>query len=192
MLQIVLLLFIVLDPFGNLVTLNSLLKELPVAERRKVIFRESLIAVLVLVTAVFAGGPITKALGLQPYALGVAGGIVLFMIAIGMVFPAKRVADDEDIADPLIVPIAIPLIAGPSSLSLIILLTQKHSGFVVASSVLIAGLMSTIILALSPEIFSLLGKRGSRAIERLMGMLLVMMAVQMILDGIQSYQKSLW
>ena len=84
MLQIVLLLFIVLDPFGNLVTINSLLHNLDAKKRRNVMLRESLIAMLILLASVFAGGPIMSALGLKPYALGIAGGIVLFMIAMGM------------------------------------------------------------------------------------------------------------
>jgi multiple antibiotic resistance protein len=187
MLQIVLLLFIVLDPFGNLVTINSLLHNLEAKKRRNVMLRESLIAMLILLASVFAGGPIMSALGLKPYALGIAGGIVLFMIAMGMVFPARRVVDEEDVGDPVIVPIAMPFIAGPSTISLILLLAEKHDRGTVAMAVLIAGTISALILTLSPSIYAFLGHRGSRAMERLMGMLLVMMSVQMVLDGIQAY-----
>lgn len=190
MLQIILLLFIVLDPFGNLVTINALLHKLDARKRRWIMLRESLIALIILMGAVYAGGPIMRALGLKPYALGVAGGIVLFMIAMGMVFPAKRMVDEDDLGDPLIVPIAMPFIAGPSTISFILLLSQKHERSLVAGAVFIAGMASAIILTLSPAIYARLGHRGSRAMERLMGMLLVMMSVQMVLDGIQAYLKA--
>jgi multiple antibiotic resistance protein len=190
MLQMILLLFIVLDPFGNLVTINSLLHKQDAAARRRIILRESLIALGILMGAVFSGGPIMRALGLQPYALGVAGGIVLFMIAMGMLFPSKRVVDEDDFDDPVIVPIAIPFIAGPSTISIILLLSQKHELPLVAVSVLVAGIASAAILTLSPGIYAMLGHRGSRAMERLMGMLLVMMSVQMVLDGIHAYVKA--
>lgn len=187
MLQNILLLFIVLDPFGNLVTINSLLQSLEPARRRQIMLRESAIALVILLAAVFAGGPVVGALGLKPYALGIAGGIVLFMIAMGMVFPARRMLDEEDLGDPFIVPIAMPLIAGPSTVSLILLLAEKHDRVMIATSVLVAGTLSATILTLSPAIYARLGARGSRAMERLMGMLLVMLAVQMVLDGIRAY-----
>ncbi len=189
MLQTVLLLFIVLDPFGNLVMINSLLKDHTPSRRRWIMVRESLVALLILQMAVFAGGPVMNALGLKSYSLGIAGGIVLFMIAMGMIFRGRKLMDEEDTADPVIVPIAIPLIAGPSTISLILLLAQKYDRSQVSISVLIACLISTFILALSPGIYAFLGVRGARAVERLMGMLLVMMAVQMVLDGIQAYLK---
>ena len=190
MLQIILLLFIVLDPFGNMVTINSLLQEMEPGRRRMVMLRESGFALLILLAAVFAGEAIMGALGLKPYALGIAGGIVLFMIAMGMVFPARRPGEEQDGGDPFMVPIAMPFIAGPSTISLVLLLAEKHDRLTVAAAVLIAGSISAIILTLSPSIYAFLGVRGSRAMERLMGMLLVMMAVQMVLDGIRLYQQA--
>jgi multiple antibiotic resistance protein len=190
MLQIILLLFIVLDPFGNMVTINSLLQEMAPGKRRMVMLRESGIALLILLASVFAGEAIMGALGLKPYALGIAGGIVLFMIAMGMVFPGRRPAEERETGDPFIVPIAMPFIAGPSTISLVLLLAEKHDRLLVAAGVLIAGSISAVILTLSPFIYAFLGVRGSRAMERLMGMLLVMMAVQMVLDGIHAYQQT--
>jgi len=187
MLQTVLLLFIVLDPFGNLVMINSLLKDYTPSQRRRIMIRESLVALLILQLAVFAGAPVMNALGLKTFSLGIAGGIVLFMISMGMIFPGRKLMDEEDTADPVIVPIAIPLIAGPSTISLILLLAQKYDRSMVAMSVMIACGLSTLILAMSPAIYAFLGVRGARAMERLMGMLLVMMSVQMVLDGIKAY-----
>ena len=126
MISIALLLFIVLDPFGNLVTLNTLLRTAQPARRRRIIIRESVIALGILQLSVFAGGIVLRALGLQAYTLGISGGIVLFMIALGMIFPAHRVIDKEGLDDPLVVPIAMPLIAGPGAISAVILMAQNN------------------------------------------------------------------
>jgi multiple antibiotic resistance protein len=188
--SIVLLLFIVLDPFGNLVTLNTLLRNHEPPQRRRIMLRESAIALGILLVATFCGGAILKVLGLHGYALGIAGGIVLFIIALGMLFPTHRVVEDSALEDPLIVPIAMPLIAGPSAISMVILLAEKHGAPSVATAVAIAALAVAAILSVSPSIFAFLGRRGALAMERLMGMLLVMLSVQMIFDGIDAYLKS--
>jgi multiple antibiotic resistance protein len=185
--SIALLLFIVLDPFGNLVTLNTLLRNSPPPRRRRIIVRESAIALAILMLFVFAGGRILHALGLQPYTLGISGGIVLFMIALGMVFPARRVIDDKGMEDPLVVPIAMPLIAGPGAISTVILVAQTNPVQNVALAVGMAWLPTAVILTLSPSVFRFLGSRGTQALERLMGILLVMLSVQMVLDGVAGY-----
>lgn len=190
MFSIALLLFIVLDPFGNLVTLNTLLRANEPRRRRWIIMRESVIALGILLLFVFAGGAVLGALGLQSYTLGIAGGIVLFMIALGMVFPARRVIDDDVLSDPLVVPIAMPLIAGPGAISMVMLLGQHASLTTVTSAVVLAWLPTAAILAVSTSVFRWLGPRGALALERLMGILLVMLSVQMILDGVGAYLTS--
>lgn len=190
MFSIALLLFIVLDPFGNLVTLNTLLRSSEPRRRRRIIMRESVIALGILLLFVFAGGAVLGALGLQSYTLGIAGGIVLFMIALGMVFPARRVIDDDVLSDPLVVPIAMPLIAGPGAISMVMLLGQHASLPTVTFAVVLAWLPTAAILAVSTWLFKWLGPRGAHALERLMGILLVMLSVQMILDGVGAYLTS--
>ena len=190
MISIALLLFIVLDPFGNLVTLNTLLRTSEPARRRRIIIRESVIALGILQLSVFAGGVILHALGLQNYTLGISGGIVLFMIALGMVFPARKVLDKEGLDDPLVVPIAMPLIAGPGAISVVILLAQTNPVWNVAGAVGIAWLPTAVILTVSTWIFNFLGPRGAVALERLMGILLVMLSVQMVLNGLSAYMKA--
>jgi multiple antibiotic resistance protein len=185
--SIAFLLFIVLDPFGNLVTLNTLLRNHEPRVRRRILLRESLIALGILLLATFAGGTILGVLGLQPYALGIAGGIVLFMISLGMLFPSRSVVDGGTLDDPFIVPIAMPLIAGPSAISIVILLAEKHPVPTVAAAVTTAVATVAAILIVSPTIYNFLGSRGTLALERLMGMLLVMLSVQMILNGIDAY-----
>jgi multiple antibiotic resistance protein len=187
MLSIALLLFIVLDPFGNMVTLNTLLGAHAPARRRRIMLRESAIALAILLLCVFAGGSVLSVLGLQAYTLGISGGIVLFMIALGMVFPARRVMDDEGLEDPLVVPIAMPLIAGPGAISIVIVLAEKNPLPAVVGAVTVAAVTAALILTVSPTLFVVLGRRGALALERLMGILLVMLSVQMVLDGVALY-----
>ena len=109
------------------------------------------------------------------------------MIALGMVSPGRRVIDDQGMEDPLVVPIAMPLIAGPGAISTVILLAQNNPVRDVAVAVAVAWLATAVILTVSPLVFRLLGSRGALALERLMGILLVMLSVQMVLDGIAGY-----
>jgi multiple antibiotic resistance protein len=189
-LSIALLLFIVLDPFGNMVTLNTLLGAHAPAKRRRIMLRESLIALAILLLCVLGGGALLRALGLEAYTLGISGGIVLFMIALGMVFPARRVMESESLDDPLVVPIAMPLIAGPGAISIVIVLGENNPLPTVLGAVTVAAVAAAAILTLSPALFSILGRRGALALERLMGILLVMLAVQMVLDGLAAYLKA--
>ncbi|YCM43926.1 MarC family protein [Verrucomicrobiaceae bacterium 227] len=188
MLSLAVLLFVVMDPFGNMVPINSLLSKYPNSERRKIIFRESLIALGILLAAVYGGRIVLDVLGLEGHSLSISGGIVLFIIALGMLFPARRTSlEDDEADDPFIVPIAMPLIAGPSTLSMVILFGEKHPVNTVAMAVLLSSSASILLLTASPRIFDFLGHRGARALERLMGMLLIMIAVQMTLDGFKAY-----
>lgn len=176
-----------MDPFGNLVTINTLMSNVPPSMRQKVILRESAIAACILLLAAFFGGSLIALLGLDEHSLSISGGIVLFLIALGMLFPSRKVIDDTLDEPPLIVPIAMPLIAGPSAISMVILFSQQHSHTMVASAVLTASAASALLLVASPKVYDFLGRRGSVALERLMGMLLIMISVQMILNGIDAY-----
>ncbi len=187
MISLAILLFIVMDPFGNLVAINALLSGVPPATRRGVILRESAIAACILLGAVFAGGALIGVLGLERHSLSISGGIVLFLIALGMLFPSRKMLDESVDGLPLIVPIAMPLIAGPSAISMVILFSQEHPPSTVTAAVLIASAASALLLGASPLIFDFLGRRGTAALERLMGMLLIMISVQMILDGLDAY-----
>ncbi len=184
LLATVLLLCIIMDPFGNMVAINGLLGNYDRHRKQTIILRESLIAYAILVFSALVGTHLLKLLGLEQHALQISGGIVLFIIALGMVFPAKSVMSHEAIADPLVVPIAMPLIAGPSSISIIFLLAHRESILYVLTALTLASLVSLVILWLSPVLFIKLGKRGSIAMERLMGMLLIMISVQMLIDAI--------
>ena len=133
----------------------------------------------------FAGSVILSTLGIRPATLSISGGILLFLIALGMVFPAKSILHDADTTEPFIVPIAVPMMVGPSAIALLLLLAarfpaEKPSA---ALAVLAAWGVSAVILLVSPLFLRLLGRKGTQAMERLMGLLLILIAVQMFLDG---------
>ena len=186
------LLFLIMDPFGNMVTFNSLLADVDSRRRVVVILRESVIAFAILLLFLFTGGYVLAFLGLKDSTLSISGGIILFLIALGMVFPRKSVIAPEPgelQGEPLVVPLAVPLIAGPSCIAALLLMASKEPDKMMqwTLALTLAWSVATVILALSVPLFRFLGRRGSAAIERLMGMLLVMIAVQMFLDGIKSY-----
>lgn len=187
MISLALLLFLIMDPFGNLVAVHALLADCSPRKHLTTILREAAIATAILLLATYLGGTLLGMIGLQEHALRLAGGIVLFLIALGMLFPSRRIMEETPGDAPLIVPIAMPLIAGPSAISMVILFSEKHPTSSVAVAVLIASAASAAILASSRLLFGFLGKKGARALERLMGMLLIMISVQMILDGIDTY-----
>ena len=183
-------LLLIMDPFGNVVMFNSILSKIPVERRRKVLIREVLIAFGVLMTFLLVGAPLLGFLGLEQSSLSLAGGILLFLIAIGMVFPNRAVqlgvpGDDE----PFIVPLAIPMIAGPSGIAFLLLLASKEPGRLPEwmAALTAASAISAGILIMGERVARLLGARGMRATERLMGMLLILIAVQMMTDGISLY-----
>ncbi len=186
------LLFLIMDPFGNMVVFNSLLGGVQPRRRVVVILRESVIAFGILLLFLFTGKWVLAFLGLDNSTLSISGGIILFLIALGMVFPRKSVMATEPgemEGEPLIVPLAIPMIAGPSSIAALLLMASKEPDKMGqwALALTLAWSAATVILAVSVPLFRFLGRRGSIAIERLMGMLLVMISVQMFLDGLRTY-----
>jgi len=181
------LLFFVMDPIGNIPLFLSALRPVAPARRLWVVGRELLIAYGLLVGFLFAGRPVLSQLGISEPALTIDGGIVLFLIAIRMVFPAAHgTLGEPSEGEPFIVPLAIPYVAGPSALATVLLMTSRDPGRHVEwlMAVSAAWLASAAILLLGAKISDVLGDKGVTAIERLMGMLLVAAAVQMFLDGL--------
>ena len=180
------LLFFVMDPIGNIPLFLAALKPVEPSRRLWVVGRELLIAYGLLVGFLYAGRPLLSVLGISEPALTMAGGIVLFLIAIRMVFPAAHGSLGEPVdGEPFVVPLAIPYIAGPSALATVLLMTSGDPGRQAEwlTAVSLAWLASAVILLLGAKLSSFLGEKGITAIERLMGMVLVASAVQMFLDG---------
>ncbi len=186
-----LLLLTIMDPLGNVANFISGLQPVPPERRLWVIARELLIALFIMVGFLFCGRWLLGLLQVKEEALFISGGIVLFLIALKMIFPDPRVLRDEPSAEPFIVPLATPFIAGPSVLASLLVMVnsepQAMGRWLVA--LLAAWAITAAVLLLSPLIARVLKERGSMAVERLMGMLLVMVAVQMFLNGLERYLK---
>ena len=182
------LLFLVMDPLGNILLFVTALQNVPSARRNRVVARELLIAYVVLVMFLFTGEHLLHALNISGPALTIAGGLVLFLIALRMVFPSAENSLVENIAgEPFLVPLAIPYVAVPSALATLLLLMsrepQRWPEWLLALTC--AWLASAAILVLGGRVGKFLGRRGLLALERLMGLLLVAVAVQMFIEGLR-------
>lgn len=186
-----------MDPLGMAPILEGMLRRFSEAEKRRILRREMLFTLIILLLFVALGNGIVGILGLDRATLTISGGIVLFMIALGMVFPGlsfmSSSVHDSDVP-PFIVPIAVPLIAGPSIIAVILFRTAQAEGWgdyaFLTGALVTAWTASFIVLALAQRIMRRLGERGATALERLMGILLILMAVQMFINGLHQYSPS--
>ena len=182
------LLLLITDPFGNIPVFASALKHVPPERRAKVILRENLIAFGLLLSFMFMGEGFLRLMGLRETSLQMAGGVVLFLIALRMIFPPPPRPEAEFVGEPLIVPLAIPAIAGPSALATVILLVsrapERRLEWIAALALTIA--ISSMVLLLAERIQRLLGERFVVAVERLMGLILVAVAVEMMVRAAQT------
>ena len=187
-------LFFVMDPLGNIPVFNAILKDYSPRRRTRIIARKLVFALIILVLFLFTGNRILGFLGLSQPSLNLAGGILLFLIALRMLYPDRNTGEEQRTEEPFIVPLAMPLVVGPSTIAVLLLFSSSQPGHMTdwTMAVLIAWLAVTLILILSPWILTWLGNRGLRAMERLMGLLLVLMAVQMFLNGLTQYLKSVF
>lgn len=187
-----LLLFLILDPLGNIPVFLSLLKPLPAKRQRIVLIRELLIALAVLFIFLWAGRYVLEAMHLRQESVSIAGGIVLFLIGIKMIFPSPEgMFGETEGGEPFIVPMAIPLVAGPSGMAAVMLFSTQYPDRMLdwSLALLMAWFGTALILLSATSLYKLLGKPVLIAVERLMGMLLVAISVQMLLDGIVAYLK---
>jgi len=184
-----LLFLLLIDPFGNVPLFVAMLKDVPVPRRRWIVLREHAMGMVALTVFLFAGQPLLDLLHVSREALGVAGGIILFLIALRMVFPSPHgVFGDVPGGEPFLVPLAIPSIAGPSAIAAILVVTpgQDAPRSMWLGALLAAGACSALILLFATEIARRLGPRGVQAMERIMGLLLTTVAVEMLLRGVKS------
>lgn len=189
-------LILVMDPFGNIPLFITALKRVPTERRTKVLLRELFIALLIMMAFLFAGAKMLAWLGIAKYSLGVSGGIVLFIMSIKLVFNSsmdEQAQINQKDEEPFLVPLAIPLIAGPASLSMLMILSagapDKVGSLFIA--VMIASILNGIVLLLSFPISNVLGRRGIVALERLTGLIMVLISVNMMMGGISEFVKSL-
>jgi len=184
------LLFLVMDPLGNVPVFLTVLKDVDPVRRRMIIIRELFIALGVLLLFLFFGRFIMEILALNEPSLSIAGGIILFLIALRMIFPSPEgMFGHHPDREPFIVPLAIPLVAGPSAMASILLLVTREPARLFDWLAALTGAWgaTALILIASTPLSRALGLRGLTAIERLMGMILTTIAVQMLLNGIRLF-----
>lgn len=182
------ILIILMDPLGNIPVLLTVLKGINPRRQRVIIIRELLIALGILLVFLFMGKPLLTFLHLQQEAVTISGGIILLIIGLRMIFPTSEgLMGPQPDGEPFIVPLAIPLIAGPSVLAMLMLMTHTGPSNMMhwLLSLIIAWVITAAILLVAPKLLKVLRERGLIALERLMGMILVMMAVQMLIDGVK-------
>jgi multiple antibiotic resistance protein len=186
-------LFFVMDPLGNMPVFNAVLSRFEPQRRALITARELLIALAILLVFLFAGTAILEFLGLSQPSLNIAGGVLLFIIALKMIFPQPAAEGASPHEEPFIVPLAMPMVAGPSTIAILLLLSSTEPARIWewCIALVIAWTATTVLLTLSPYLLRVLGDRGLRALERLMGMLLVLLATQMLLNGVREFVRSL-
>jgi MarC family membrane protein len=184
------LLILVMDPFGNMPLVISVLRPVAPHARARVVLRECAIAYAVLLAFMFGGHKFMQLLRLSDTALGIAGGLILFLIALRMVFPhAEGIFGETGDTGTFIVPLAIPAIAGPSALATVLLLVSREPQrvFEWVGALSLATLVTALVMISAQGISRWIGKRGIIAMERLMGMVLTAIAVEMLLEGIERF-----
>lgn len=189
-LSALMVLLIVLDPLGNVPIVLSLLRNVPQARRFRVVSRECGFALVVLLAFMWGGDWLLHVMHLSDTSLEIAGGVILFLIAMGMAFPGMGVSfsgPEEDV-EPMLVPLAIPMIAGPSSLATVLLLAsrQPERAWTWAGAIVLAMVAVWLVLLSASVLSRRLGKSGLVALERLMGLLLAAMAVEMLISGLRT------
>lgn len=180
--------FLIMDPLGNIPVFMSVLKSIDPKRHLRITVRELFIAYLVLLAYLFGGRYILDFLQLSQEAISISGGVILFIIAIRMIFPSPQgLFGDGPEGEPFIVPLAIPLVAGPSIMAVLMLMSTTTPTIDLLISVTVAWIATAAILMAATPMHKILGQRGLIAMERLMGMILVMMAVQMMLNAAKTF-----
>jgi multiple antibiotic resistance protein len=190
LLSIAFSLFLLMDPIGNIPFYISFLKGVDPKRQRYIITREMLIALFIIILFNFIGSGLMHFLNVTHYTIQIAGGIILFLLCLKMIFPPPH-DPNEDLphdVEPLIVPLAVPLVAGPAVLAAVIIYShQEENSLVMIGAIFIAWAASLIILLTSSLLKKVLGWRGIMAMERLMGLVMILIAVQMFLSGVSSF-----
>lgn len=185
-------LFLLMDPIGNIPFYISFLKGLDPKRQRVVIFREMLIALLIIILFTFIGDGLMGFLHIQNDTVQIAGGVILFLLCLKMIFPPPHDSHENlpHDSEPFIVPLAVPLVAGPAVLAAVMIYAkQENNSFIMMGAIAIAWAASLIILLGSSYLKKILGWRGILAMERLMGLILILISVQMFLSGLSAFMQ---
>jgi len=191
--QLALIFFIITNPIGNSPTIIALIKDFSIRDQQKILFRESLFSMLLAIFFLFLGEIFLQSLSIQDYALRTSGGALLFLVALKMIFPSREEKHDGGAKlAPFIVPIATPLLSGTGLLTMIMLYSkQERNDIKILFAIFLAWIGITIVLVTAPYLQILIGKRGLAALEQLMGMLLAMIAIEMMIKGFSVFLLAL-
>ncbi|HEV8051869.1 MAG TPA: MarC family protein [Parachlamydiaceae bacterium] len=186
------ILFLIMDPIGNISSFLAMLKGLPQERRKYVIIREMLIALAAMLFFNFLGEYIFYILDIDESTLQLASGAILLLVAIKILFPSTdSLRANLPAGEPFITPLAIPLIAGPSLLATIMLFAHFEPNMsVMFMAIIIAWVLAALVLLCGSTLQRLIGTNGLMACERLMGMVLIMIAIQRFAEGIQTFVKA--
>jgi len=183
-------LFILLNSFAQVPVFMALLTDVESKRQKFIILREMSIALLTLLIFVFFGGNVLKLIGIDHFIIGLAGGLLLILISLNMIFPKATATEGLPKHEPFIVPLAIPCIAGPGSITALMLFTSQK-GSLFTSGVLVTAFIPTVMIVLSSAfIKDYLGEKGLQAIEKLGGMLICLIGIQMFANGVVSLVKN--
>lgn len=187
------LLILITDPLGNIPIFANALKNVPPQRRPAVILREIVIAFFVLLGFMLGGASFLRVMGLSELSLQIGGGVILFLIAIRMVFPPAAEQENEQTVEPLIVPLAVPAIAGPSAMATVLLLVsrQPERQLEWVGALCVTMLVSAVVLLGAERIQQVIGTRVVTAMERLMGLVLVSVSMEMLMRGIGAFIRQL-
>ncbi|AZP36280.1 putative antibiotic transporter [Candidatus Annandia adelgestsuga] len=188
----IILMILVMDPIGNLPVFISLLKNFKPIRRKIILIREMFISLLLMILFLFIGEHILNLLNLKPETISISGGLILLFISIKMIFPDSKINDNKIIyEEPFLIPLSIPLIVGPSLLATIMILSHNCHYHILhlIFSLFISWLISFIILMLSDTLLIFFGNKGINILEKLVGLILIMLSIQMFLDGIKVWLK---
>ena len=185
--------FIIANPIGNSPTIIALVKDFDLARQKIILFREATFALLFALFFQYFGEMFLGALNIKDYTLTITGGLLLLLVAYGMIFhdePADGVISSKQ--DPFIVPIATPILSGAGLMSVIMLFsTRERNNFVITSAILIAWVGIYFVLAIAPYMQKILGKRGLIALEQVMGLILALISMEMVVNGSAVLLKTL-
>lgn len=183
--SIALTLFLVANPIGNTPAFVSLVKDFEFERQKKILFREAIFSLLVALFFLFLGQPFLAAIQIQPYAVSLSGGILLFLVALGMIFPPKSSnGEAKKLQEPFIVPIATPLISGGGVFTTVMIYARQEQNYPkMVLAMLLAWVAVTFVVVSAAYLQKILGKRGLLAMEQLMGMMLALLSTEIIMKG---------
>ena len=192
LINLIVILFLIIDPFGNISSFLTMMEEIPPRRQRWILMREMTIALALMVIFFFLGEVVFKVLSISDTALQLTAGIILFLVAIKILFPSvDSVRANIQKGEPFLTPLAIPLIAGPSLLATIMLFGQLiPDNTLMLTAIFIAWGASVLVLLSSSFLKRILGTNGLIACERLMGMILVLLAIQRFLEGVRYFVEA--